>query len=70
MKYMEKKKKWITIYYGKSYNAKTEIVERLAKLRISRRYMIFHLGFFVFRLFYFLFDIISNVSTLALFCNV
>ena len=34
VKYMEKKKKWITIYYGKSYNAKTEIEERLAKLRI------------------------------------
>ena len=35
-KYLEKKKKWITMYYGESYSAKTEIEERLAKLRKSR----------------------------------
>ena len=35
-KYLEKKKKWITMYYGESYNAKIEIEERLAKLRKSR----------------------------------
>ena len=32
--------------------------------------MIFHLCFFVFGLFYFLFDIVSNVYMLALFYNV
>ena len=35
-KYLEKKKKWITMYYGESYNAKTKIEERLAKLRKLR----------------------------------
>ena len=35
-KYLEKKKKWITMYYGESYNVKTEIEERLAKLRKLR----------------------------------
>ena len=35
-KYLEKKKKWITMYYGESYNAKTKIEESLAKLRKSR----------------------------------
>ncbi|KAL4626276.1 hypothetical protein ACB092_05G084700 [Castanea dentata] len=35
-KYLERRKKWITMYYGESYNAKTEIEERLAKLRKSR----------------------------------
>ena len=32
----EEEKKLITMYYGESYNAKTEIEERLAKLRKSR----------------------------------
>ena len=35
-KYLEKKKKWIIMYYGESYNAKTKIEERLAKLRKLR----------------------------------
>ena len=35
-KYLEKKKKWITMYYGESYNAKTKIEERLAKSRKLR----------------------------------
>ena len=59
-------KKWITLYYGESYNAKTEIEERLPKLRKLRGTWFFVSVFSYFD--YFILYLISLVMCILLLC--